>query len=90
MALGDVARHVHPAEEKRHPARTLALEGREPVAGLFEAGTENLRKPVDIVTNFARGAAEVLVRHQQRPGGVIAEADEQQLAVCDAVAGMMA
>jgi hypothetical protein len=79
MALGDIASHVDPAEEERHPAGVLALQRRETVAGLLKAHTKLLRQPVDIVANGPRGAAEAAVGHEQRARRVIAQADEQQL-----------
>ena len=80
MALGDVAGHVDPAEEERHPARILALQGGEAVAGLFKADAELLGQPVNIVAHGPRRAAKAAIGHQQGPGGIIAQADEQQLA----------
>ena len=79
MALGDVAGHVDPAEEEWHPARILALERGEAVAGLLEADAKLLRQSVDIVPHRARGAAEAAIGHQQGARRVIAQADEEEL-----------
>lgn len=80
MALGDVAGHVDPAEEEGQPLRARALERREPVAGLFEAHAETLAQPVDIVADVAGGVPERAIGHQQRAGGIVGEADAEQLA----------
>ena len=69
MALGDVARHVDPAEEERHPLCIFALQGGEAVAGLLEAGAESLGQSVDIVAHAARFLAKPAIGHQQRAGG---------------------
>lgn len=77
MALGDVAGHVDPAEEEWHPARVLALQCGEPVAGLLEADPEMLCQPVDIVAHTPRLGAKSLVGHQQRARRIVAQPHEQ-------------
>ncbi len=57
MPLGDVARHVDAAEEEGDAERAGALERREPMARLLEAGAEALAQPIDIVADLARRRA---------------------------------
>jgi hypothetical protein len=49
MTLGNISRHVDAAEKEWQSLRARPLQGRKPVAGLFETDPENLPQPVDIV-----------------------------------------
>ncbi len=80
MALGDIARHVDPAEKDRQAPLAFALHGRKPVAGLLETGLVVQRQPVDIVAERARGLAKMAIGHQHRACGIIGKADGQQFA----------
>jgi hypothetical protein len=80
MPLGDVARHVDPAEIDRNAASARALQRRQPVAGLFETGVEHLPQAVDVVAQLAGGHAEPFIGHEQGPGRIIAEPDGQDMA----------
>ncbi len=56
-----------------------ALQSGQAVAGLFEAGAEDLPQLVDIVPQIAGACAEPFVGHQQRACRIVAEPHGQQL-----------
>ena len=79
LALGDVPCAVHADEDERNAARLRPLQHGQPVAHRLEAHAEALAQALDVVALFLGGAQEGRVRHEQRPGKVVGQADAREL-----------